>query len=192
MQKRIFIAIRLQPDEETVRSALHVMRQALSDEPIRWVPSVYWHITLRFLGKTDTDMIEAISRKMRGLARRHKPFNLPLHGLHVFGKPDYPKVLWWGVTEHPLLLKLYAAVQDSLQDLGFANEHRVFRPHVTLGRMKRLNNLPRFREQMEMNHELFTGQYPVKAFHLYESLLTEQGARYEILEAFELAGQEKG
>ena len=96
------------------------------------------HLTLKFLGEVDpgatADIITALESACAG---RGAP-GLSVVGCGAFPKARAPRVVWLGLggqTEQ--VAQMAQAVQTALEPLGFAPEDRAFRPHLTLGRVRR-------------------------------------------------------
>ncbi len=133
---RLFVAIRF---PESLRAALWAATVPLREAgpSVRWTPVGQLHITLRFLGNVPTGSIDRIDERLREAAAGCARFTLPLGGVGAFPSLRRPRVLWLGAGPGPELSTLYAAVETALGPCGFGPEDRPFRPHVTLGRVRR-------------------------------------------------------
>jgi 2'-5' RNA ligase len=143
---RTFLAVDLSDDlRHRIRLVQQDLRQRLGRESsqdirISWVQPSSIHLTIKFLGDTDEELIEsireAIQRAMSGLERVTVPIG-------VFPRLHQPRVLWVGPSEQweqgdeaKRLLALHRTVEDGCQSLGFAPEGRPLSPHLTLARVK--------------------------------------------------------
>jgi 2'-5' RNA ligase len=98
---------------------------------VAWVVPANLHVTLRFLGSIDENLIDgALVPRLKKVAARNAPFEARARG---FG--SFPNVLWVGV-ESDGMVKLQREVEAVAVELGFAKEERVFHPHITVGRVK--------------------------------------------------------
>ncbi len=97
---------------------------------VAWVPPANLHVTLRFLGSIDEDLVDGIVVRLKKVAVANPPFEARAKGLGSF-----PHVLWVGV-EGDGMVKLQKDVEAAMVDLGFAKEDRPFHPHITVGRVK--------------------------------------------------------
>ncbi|MDY0397018.1 RNA 2',3'-cyclic phosphodiesterase [Virgibacillus halophilus] len=61
-------------------------------------------------------------------------FEIEIAGLHTFGKPSQPRVLWAGVQKTDSLLKLQGIVANLAHSAGFSKEDRAYQPHITIGK----------------------------------------------------------
>ncbi|WP_310551975.1 RNA 2',3'-cyclic phosphodiesterase [Paenibacillus glufosinatiresistens] len=94
-----------------------------------------YHITLQFLGDTETAAVPGLTRALERAALQSAPFRLRLAGTGSFGRPEAPRVLWAGVEgERDRLAGLQRAVTAATGPLGFRAEERAYSPHVTLAR----------------------------------------------------------
>jgi 2'-5' RNA ligase len=95
------------------------------------------HLTLVFLGDTDSalvnPMVTAVEENIRGI----EPFALSFGSPGFFPVNGSPRVLWLGIRAGVDKLKLLQRkVQSALATLGFVPETRPFSPHLTLARIK--------------------------------------------------------
>ncbi|MCK5077219.1 MAG: RNA 2',3'-cyclic phosphodiesterase [Calditrichia bacterium] len=137
MPIRTFIAIEI--PENIKENILQVIEQVKSSYPkIAWTKTTAYHLTLKFLGEVEENMIDPISEKIEGIAGNFTPFKIDVEGVGVFPNKRAPKILWAGLyMPDDSLLELQAKIEDSLYDLNFEKEKRKFKPHLTLGRVKR-------------------------------------------------------
>ena len=154
-------------------SAVHI--------PGKRVPKENWHLTLRFLGETDSVSYE---RFLNGLAEMENltPFLIRLAGFGAFPKPQKATVVWAGVSEGVEDLSLLNEVaEEAAQLAGFEPEERPYRPHLTLSRI---------RPPVDVRHlvdEPLDLRWKNTEVVVYRSHLGRGGARYEPLETFLLS-----
>ena len=105
---------------------------------VAWVPTANVHLTLKFLGATRPEAVEAIQGSLaRGLAATGRsPFEIEIRGMGAFPDLNAPTVLWAGVRPSAALAALHKDVESWMSELGFAKEERAFHPHFTVGRVK--------------------------------------------------------
>ena len=88
-------------------------------------------------------------------------------------------IVWVGPRDTPRELKaLHERLSQALGGEGFALERRPFAAHVTLIRKARPAKRPR----------VPAVEWPVPEFVLVRSALSSKGARYEIVQRFQLRG----
>ncbi|HLN62780.1 MAG TPA: RNA 2',3'-cyclic phosphodiesterase [Symbiobacteriaceae bacterium] len=111
-------------------------------DPVKWVPAHQFHFTLKFLGETPPEAadraVQALGRAVAGVA----PFDVRVAGLGGFPGGEQLSVLWAGVAEgKEQLTALASAVEREFEAAGFPRERRPFRPHLTLGRVRRAKQI---------------------------------------------------
>ena len=105
---------------------------------VRWVRPEGIHLTLKFMGDIQAEMVERVLAALPPVAARFPPFELSISGFGVFPNPRRPQVLWAGLHgDLETLLELQSAVDDAVGELGLSKEQRRFNPHLTLGRVRR-------------------------------------------------------
>jgi RNA 2',3'-cyclic 3'-phosphodiesterase len=179
---RLFIALDF---PGAVRESLHELIARLKQESsdARWVRPEGMHITLKFIGETDSKKVDSLRN---ALAAIHSPQPVELHfqGLGFFPHERQPRVLWCGVEASPNLAEIAAAIERSLEPLGFPREPREFVPHLTLARFpspKGINEIVNAANELK---SLDFGSAHETEFHLIESLLKPSGAQYNRLASF--------
>ncbi len=185
MSERLRLFLAASVPEEQLRwlgDAVRELREDLWPEA-RWIPASAQHVTLKFLGATPEERTAEVAARCRAVAAAHRPAELRLGELGVFPRPGAARVLWVGLEDPDgLLPALAAALQDSLEAVGFPPESRPYTPHLTLAR---------FRSPVRVGAFPPLGPRPpvfrVSSFALWRSLLSPRGARYVCLERFDLA-----
>jgi 2'-5' RNA ligase len=180
---RLFIAVPL-TDDVRAGLAAHLMDNA-SDRPLpgKPVPPANWHLTLRFLGKTDEVAYERVLAALSE-ADLGEPFSVGFGGLGAFPRPVRATVLWLAVEQGAERLRDLAAVAEgAARDAGFSPEERPFHPHMTLSRIRPHQDLRPLIEQVAP----FPLMLPVDRLVIYRSHLGRGGARYEELESILLS-----
>jgi 2'-5' RNA ligase len=178
---RLFFALDLPAD---VRAGLAAWGRsaAEADQALRAVGPDALHLTLAFLGHRALEEIEPLAEVVRTAASPVPDLSL---GDALWLSPRRPHVLTVAV-EDPTgeLSRLQAAVAAGAGEaVGFVEERRRFRPHVTAARVRH-RALPRRTGVPEPPRAWFAGE----ALTLYRSHLGGRGpARYEPLERVTLA-----
>jgi 2'-5' RNA ligase len=146
---RTFLAVELNDDlrnritlvQQDLRQRLG--REASKDIRITWVQPSSIHLTIKFLGDTDEQLIEPLREAVERAMTGHEAVRMPIERLGVFPRLQQPRVLWVGPSEQweqgddaKRLTALHRAVEDCCQSLGFSPEGRPLSPHLTLARVK--------------------------------------------------------
>lgn len=175
--KRVFIAIKIYPDE-SFRKDLSEIKLHLKEEKIRWVKIHHMHLTLRFLGDVESDLITEIPEKLHKHTRNINSFPLIIKSLGVFRSVSYPRVLWAGIKDNPKLAELKKQLDAVLERMGFEPGSDSFSPHLTLGRMRRINNRESLKELLNDFREKILLKQEVKSLVFFESILKPDGPEY--------------
>ena len=104
--------------------------------PLRWVPPENWHVTLVFLGDVPERALGRLDAAVAPLLEDCSPLPVMLEALEWFPSPLKPRMLTLRVEATPALVSLQAGVAAALRREGFHSEHRSYRPHITLARLK--------------------------------------------------------
>ncbi|MBW2426697.1 MAG: RNA 2',3'-cyclic phosphodiesterase [Deltaproteobacteria bacterium] len=178
---RLFVAIELNEQE---RQRLHRAAAPLraAELPVRWVRPDAYHLTLRFLGEVASDRVSELAAVMQRAVAGSACFSLGLGGLGGAPGLRRPRVIWVEIEESEALRRLHQRLEGALADLGFEREPRRFRPHLTLGRLRRDGPAGGLTGLVGLARELdFGGAIEVTGLSLIRSRLASDGARYEAL-----------
>jgi len=183
--KRLFAAIKIEPGDEFM-SVYRNLKHDLRYEKIKWVEDQNIHITLKFFGETEESKIDAIGAVIQKRATATPEFHLLLKSLGIFGSSYAPKVVWTGIQPHDLMVSLMKNLHHDLQAAGYDPDRQNLVPHLTLGRIKLLNDKVIFQRTIERYKGLASSQMPVKELILFESILHREGPEYRALGQFPL------
>ena len=172
--KRIFAAIKIQPDE-VFNDIYYQLKSQLKNEKIKWVALEKMHITLKFFGETEESRIAPIIDLLDDISNHHSSFSLNIKNVGIFGSSYNPRVIWFGLDKAELLVNLANDVLNKVESLGFERGRQNFVPHLTVGRIKYLDNKQRFQEIDGQYKTIDIQQQQVDQFSLIESTLTPQG-----------------
>jgi len=146
---RAFLAVEL---SQELRAELATVQQDLKrriepemkrDMRIFWVQPASIHLTLKFLGDIDEQVIDPLLVAVEQASGRQIPVNVPLERLGAFPRPQSPRVLWVGPSENwergveaKRMAEIHGAIEQACEGLGFLRETKPFSPHLTLARIK--------------------------------------------------------
>lgn len=103
---------------------------------IRWVSSETLHMTLKFHGEIQPDMVEALKKELAAI-KPNGSFAMGIEGVNGFPGLDRPDVIWAGIkADTARLNEVREQVEMASLRIGVKREKRRLRPHVTLGRNK--------------------------------------------------------
>lgn len=144
---------------------------------IRPVSTQNLHLTSRFIGNVDSNLVSKVARATQEVADATSNFRLTLRGLGGFPNSNRPTVVWAGVDPREPCIKLAESLNKSLEPLGFEREKRSYKPHLTLARIK--GQCPReITNGIRAFRDVEFAVLPVDEIVLYESTLTPEGPVY--------------
>ncbi|MCX8033795.1 MAG: RNA 2',3'-cyclic phosphodiesterase [Thermodesulfovibrio sp.] len=206
---RCFIAIELSEDIKKFIDKL--ININFSIEGVSLVKKENLHLTLKFLGEVETELIPKLNKSLNNLANEFSPFILKISHPGVFPDKLKPRIIWIGLESSEVLKELAAKIDEEMSKYGFEREQREFKAHITLARVKNPRNgryifekiLKSFKEKALINNSYqkdnkspyFSNrisekadnlQFQVREFVLMKSTLTPKGSIYEVLERFPL------
>jgi RNA 2',3'-cyclic 3'-phosphodiesterase len=110
---------------------------------ITWGQPGSFHLTLRFLGDTDKQLLDPLREAIAVVRQSHPTIQVPIDRLQAFPSLQKPRVLWVGPSEQWLrsnaakqLTALQRGIEACCHSLGFAPDDKPFSPHLTLARIK--------------------------------------------------------
>lgn len=146
---RAFLAV--EPSQK-LRAELAQVQQELKrniepemkgDARISWVRPDKVHLTVKFLGDMDEQMIESLRLALEQAIGRQPKVNLPLERFGGFPRPQSPRALWIGPSENwekgaeaKRVTEIHGAIERACEGLNFLREAKPFSPHLTLARVK--------------------------------------------------------
>ncbi len=182
--KRLFTAISI-PLSAQLEQSLVNLKMYLKNENIVWTNYKQLHITLRFYGEINKILIPEMINVLTNVASNCNYFNLELDKLMCFGDKFYPKVMFINVKENNKLINLKYSIDNNLKELKSGNNVK-FKPHITIARIKKINNIEKFNKVIYKFYNAFEDNVFTNEFHLYESILTPEGPIYNIIKTFVL------
>lgn len=182
---RLFAAVPLSGQAlDATAAVLSELRS--SDWPVRWVGETNLHITVKFFGEVLSDRIDTIGEMMEFAVAGVRPFSVVLNEPMMLPSLHHAKVVAIRVDSLGSRLEL---IQDKVErggiGIGFSPEGRAYIPHVTLGRVKEGQRLPKggAKHLAELWRKV---ELAIDRVVLFESILAHIGPRYEIKRVFAL------
>ena len=186
---RLFIAAELPPN---IKAELIDTQARLrgTNLPVIWVAPGMMHLTLRFLGETSVALIPKLERAIRAGLAPYSAMTLQLNGMGAFPNDRRPSVVWAGVGGAVATLqRAQAGIEVALGGLGIAPEPKPFRPHLTLGRLRRAADP----EQQRLGDAIRSLPPPaplewaIERIVLFRSELRREGSIYTEVDAITLS-----
>lgn len=174
MARRIFVGL---PLDSGLTQKAEAFRSQHADWAVRWVTSKNLHVTL--VPPWPAAEAEWVRERLSQVAG--SAFALDFKGLGLGPDPSHPRLVWalGSAPDHlaNLRQKLFAA-------LGQALEPRPFRPHITLARLERSEQVG---NSFAVLPQRISWQMEAVKFCLYESFLKPGGADYRVLAEYSLS-----
>jgi len=181
MLKRLFIGVPIQSDKATKQAIIWKNDRQLNSNQLNWTKPENWHITLLFLGDTPISKIALLQNLIGESFKNIGAFNTELIGLGVFPNTINPKVLWLGLKDIQPLIPGRDHLGDLLLQNGFSFDSKPLKPHLTLARIKHLNDRQVFDSLLTEFRQKTFGTVEIDRIVLYESVLTSLGPVYKPL-----------
>ncbi|MFE6164043.1 RNA 2',3'-cyclic phosphodiesterase [Streptomyces sp. NPDC056486] len=186
---RLFAAVLPPPTaaDELTRAA-DTLQTLPGAEALRWTRRESWHFTLAFMSEVPDETVPELSARLERAAHRTAPFPLSLRGGGSFGD----RALWAGAKGDVDALRLLAARADAAaRKSGITmEEHRHYRPHLTLARG---GGEPSLRAYVDGLADFEGTEWTVAELTLVRSNLPRSGVpgerpRYEVVGRWALGG----
>ena len=160
----------------------HMQRELRSyAADVGWVAIPSIHLTLKFLGEVDPEIIPKLAESLQAACESEFSFELRLRGLGCFPNLNNPRVIWCGIDgDLGPLAQMNRTVENACSKFGFSPEDKAFKPHLTLGRVKGKRNLQPLIDCIKIGSEQ-ERSFRANHINIYSSTLKPQGAVYTIL-----------
>lgn len=182
---RTFIAIKIAP-EKKLTNLISDLKKSLNAEEIRWVDVNNLHITLRFLGETSSEQITNVITMLESISKQFQPFQFDIQDVGVFKNKTRPRVLFLSVKDDLTLRKLADEIYYNIETLGFKTEENKFNPHLTLGRIKHIQNNDGFNSLLNKFKKINVQRVSVSEILFYQSILGSEGPTYNPIKIINL------
>ena len=173
---RVFCAVEL-PHEIRAQLGDHIarLRKEVPDVAASWSRVENIHLTLKFYGNVEVDRIASISSAIDQAGKDIAPFEIAVGKTGAFRS----QVLWIGVSDPAEKLTTLH------QRLG--SEDRVYRPHLTIARIRRPDGARRLVDaHLQMKFEPVAVK--VNQVILFRSELSPKGSKYTVISKHGLDG----
>jgi RNA 2',3'-cyclic 3'-phosphodiesterase len=180
MYLRCFIAIEIpEAIKQGISEIIDLLKKYNID--IKWVKSENLHITLKFLGNTQDNLLQKIQESLFNIVLSYEPFYIKIYTTGVFPNRRNPRIIWVGIEDSDMLEKIKIDIEDSMALLGFQKENKGFKPHLTLGRVRSQKGIINLINELDNFKNKDFGNIYVKDIKLMKSVLKPTGAEYSCL-----------
>ncbi|MEM0342630.1 MAG: RNA 2',3'-cyclic phosphodiesterase [Thermoplasmata archaeon] len=178
MKFRAFIAADIVPSRGLM-DVLGELRSSRAD--LKVVRPELLHVTLKFLGDTEEQLVDEIAARMARSVSGIPPFAMRLNGMGAFPSLSNIRVVWVGIQNGKALEEIAKRLDASIGELGFERDRKGFVPHLTLARARSGRNIANVQEILRRNAATDFGEYPVDKIALKKSVLSPQGPTYSVV-----------
>lgn len=182
---RTFIAIKIVA-EKRLADLFSDLKKSLKGEEIRWVDTDNLHLTLRFLGETNREQVSEIINVLESVSENFKPFVIEIKGAGVFKNKMQPRVLFLTVENNQILFQLANEIRNKIKPFGFDDDEKTFNPHLTLGRIKYIENKDAFYALANRFKDVKVQMVTVTEVIFYQSILSSDGPAYKPIKIVKL------
>ncbi len=177
--RRLFVGIPLSPE---LRKRLKREMTSWPKEAVLQTAEENLHITLLFLGFIQEGNVPYICARAGEACREIRSFELLFTSFQLLESDEHPKMIWLSGEPSEELKRLREALEKAFS--SFIVEKKVYRPHVTLAKIKKtkwstLRKKPVLREAVRFVE-------PVDTVSVFESLVIDGKRRYEPIDTFPL------
>ncbi|MEK9151087.1 MAG: RNA 2',3'-cyclic phosphodiesterase [Patescibacteria group bacterium] len=177
--RRLFVGI---PLSAPLRKRLTQEMQGWPKEAVLRTAEENLHVTLFFLGFVQEEQIPEMCAKVGEVCKRIESFELVFNGMRFADNEESPKMIWLAGEANDDLRRLIEAIEKEFS--SFITEKKVYRPHVTLAKIKKskwlkLGEKPKLKEALSVIE-------PVDTVAVFESLSLDGKRRYVEIDAFPL------
>lgn len=153
---------------------------------IRWVFPETLHVTLKFYGEIQLDMVEALKKHLAAMKQKGA-FTVSIGGINGFPCFSVPNTIWTGLkTDSPRIKEIFAEVERASLRIGVDRAKKPLRPHITLGRRNTSEPLDIKTLDILEKNQPQTDPWNVKSVVLMRSELFSRGPRYTTLGVFKI------
>ena len=178
---RTFIGLPLRVEPHFLQARKDLM-SALDGERISWTDPNQYHVTLRFIGDTEAASIQRIGSALHAGVTIPERISLEISGLDSFGPRKGPRVIWVGFEEYGFFESLKCEVDHALELCGIPVIEQPFRAHLTLGRVRSLQNLQSYYKTVEEMDQRFSSAVLFEKLVFFRSILGPRGPEYRVLD----------
>lgn len=159
---------------------------------VGWVRPESLHLTLIFLGRMPDRECQRLQDLLAGRFTGLSAPDTVIQPPRFFPKPARPHGLWCPVSESgDCLQQLHDALLPAVDEVGLSLDAKPFRPHITLGRVRRRFQRSRELKGLQLMPTEAPGQLQertvgLRQVHLYRTKATPQGNLYRRLATWTL------
>ena len=174
---RMFCAFEL-PELLRSRIGSHIrwLREAVPEASASWSRPENIHLTVKFFGNVERTRVDALSAAATRVSKVFAEFPIVVGKTGVFSRRA--EVLWIGISDPSgTLAELQQQLENECAREGFAKEARVYRPHLTIARLRKPHHA-RLIAQTHREAQFSNVEVILSELVLFRSELSPKGSRY--------------
>jgi 2'-5' RNA ligase len=179
--KRLFIGIPVGSESAARHVRSWQSDRLLNENRFGWSRPENWHITLYFLGDTEPSRVPLLNQIVDESFEGVTAFQTELTGAGVFPNFRNPKVFWLGLKSLEPVMAAYEQLGKELQENGFAFDPKPLKPHLTIARIKSIENRVVFNSLLNKFGGQSFGEVEINRVVVFESTLSPSGPVYKPL-----------
>ncbi len=177
---RSFIAFDINNQEILKRLTEAQAKLVKTGADLKLVQTQNIHVTMRFLGDIQPNMVEKIHDEMKQVA--FSPFDVEIRGAGAFPNTRNARVVWAGIQQGTDELRIvFNQLEPRLRKLGFRSDPKGFSPHLTIARVRTGRNRSELARCLDGLADREFGILRADCLKLKKSLLTPRGPIYSTL-----------
>lgn len=180
MKHRIFIASHLPDNVKKVFT--DYQQRKLNNSCFRLVPEESLHLTLIFIGYVDCNDLLKITQVCQNAVSLFSPIEIKFNKITYGPNPHSPRLIWAEGDISRGLNQFHKTLENKLIDQGIdiRVENRLFKPHITLARLRtKPSTLLKIEEKIDKS-------FLIDHIAVIESELSNQGPKYTDLATYSL------
>jgi 2'-5' RNA ligase len=149
---------------------------------VRWTGRENLHVTLKFLGDVEDVGMPSVCAVAAELADSTEAFEFTLGRIVSVPAVGHMRMVWTEIGDPTgRMTALADRCNDAYAAMGYKNENRGFRPHLTLGRVKGGRNVPALRDAIAQLPAFDLDDQFADQVVVYASELGADGPLYTVL-----------
>lgn len=180
---RLFVALII-PEE--IRNQINQLRHSIfpDESKFRWEDNTKIHLTLKFIGEVDENLLQQILNELSFLEHTKK-MNCSVEKFGFFFKQkDEPRILWLGLKLDNTIYTVVEELNQRLSKFSIPVEKRKYKAHLTLLRIK--DKVSKDFIGKYLNAELPEISFTANEIVLMQSELSSQGSTYKEIKKYYL------
>ncbi|MBZ0180638.1 MAG: RNA 2',3'-cyclic phosphodiesterase [Melioribacteraceae bacterium] len=182
MKNRLFVALDIPND---ILDQIIIIRDSIyTDTHPKWELKHKLHITLKFLGDVERNLLDEIIYALSSSIKLKKKLPLEFEKFGLFYRGQNPSILWCGLKKSETLYEIVKNIDSEFHKLGFRKDIFRFKPHLTLLRIRGNENISMIKKFIDYRMNGLT--FIAERISLYKSELKPSGSVYTRLKSFEI------